>query len=473
MARKSRNKIAFVFLLLLFLSLACVLCVSAVSILLSEVVSKESNRGSVEPVFEIDSKGTIHAVWVDETDLGTGFTSTNSSLAKLNGPDRDIFYNYRENGSWSSLAFSEGRMIGGVDVLSNSSITTSIQPDIAIDMNDTVHVVWSALVPPSPYIANENTTFIAHFDSENSLISADYAKGNASVIEASIGLNDLTQNALNGKAIALNKKQAYISFYASENINSLRGTIEFWFNPLWDEKKSYDAKKNYHLFQLFKSNGDLYISLKHTSFPQLSVDSTEFFFDYDNERKIYNIPKSKTSILYPIERNEWHHFAFTYDFSISEVKIYLDGYLLYSNYSAPNLSNIPNLQNSTFCIGNCIRFGKDDTADIIIDEFIISKNVKSEEEIKADAGRRSIFYINITNKTEKSNQEEITYGFNWSYFPRIAVDSSNNLHVVWNEMRNKTSSKIMYKFRNSSTGNWSNSEIVSEGALAYMPDMCV
>ena len=144
----------------------------------TEVVSTESTSKSWYPSLDVDSDGTVHVAWFDDTNYGgsgydmdifykqrssSGSWSTteiasvgstgHSSTVFLNaesdgtvhvawfeyteyggsGPDTDIFYNQRSNsGTW-----------GTFEVVSTESTDSSYNPTLGVDSGGVVHVVWS------------------------------------------------------------------------------------------------------------------------------------------------------------------------------------------------------------------------------------------------------------------------------------------------------------------------------------------
>lgn len=85
-----------------------------------EIVSTESYANSWFPCLFAEEDGTIHVVWYDLTDYGGS------------GYDSDIFYKYRSSsGIWSSP-----------EVVSTESTNHSVHPHIAVESDGTVHVAW-------------------------------------------------------------------------------------------------------------------------------------------------------------------------------------------------------------------------------------------------------------------------------------------------------------------------------------------
>ena len=453
--RERKNIYALVLLSIILISL-CALGVSGASVLISEIVSRESTDSSIEPAMDISSGGVIGAVWSDDTDLGAALGAGNTS--ESNGPDRDIFFNYRPDRLWSSRTLSGNKIVGGVKVISNSSMTSSIQPDIDIDSNDIAHIVWSGLTPPPQLSADNSTTFLHHFNANASV--ADYAEGNATANFTGDRVS-LSSNAIINGSVKLEGANSYLEFLATDNINLTLGTIEFWFNPLlrdFQHRPGDITDPHSVIFTLHNSSNsakNLYFAVRGGHRP---------LFTLIRSNRV--VLESELSFIYPIRKNEWHHAAFTYNLSnssSSELKIYLDGYLVgrnVTNITAP--FDVLTL-GSSFTSANAYA---------MIDEFMISDTIRTDDEIKQHAGNRSIFYRNITNATEPSPHIQLTQGVNQSYYPRIVSDSDNNLHLVYNELYNKSSVTVMYMMRNS-TG-WSEPELVSNGtSLAYMPDIAV
>ena len=89
-----------------------------------EVVSLEYGGTSYIPVIAIDTNENVHIVWVDYTNYSGA------------GTDRDIFYKWwnATTGTWSPTV-----------VVSNMSDDTSSNPDIAVDAQGNLHVVWNDL----------------------------------------------------------------------------------------------------------------------------------------------------------------------------------------------------------------------------------------------------------------------------------------------------------------------------------------
>ncbi len=453
---KGRNPLVLTLLLLLLISV-CALCVSGASVLLSEIVSRESHGDSHMPSIAVGTDGIVYAVWEDDTDFASSTLGrSETTISRDNGPDRDIFYNYRENGSWSTPSLVDNEMVGGAEILTNSSMTSSTHPHIAVDSDNVSHVVWSSLIIPEQLSADSHTTFLAPFDGESSSSLVSHAGGSSSSTSTGSGTS-LTSNALSNKSLLFEGSDGYIEFSSDGNFNNTIGTIEMWFNLGKDiQRKTYYGREI--IFKAYNSSKTSdFFGIVVGGYHQPSISSI-----ITGTRVV----SSEPSYIYPFRGNEWHHLALTYnmtDVNSSEFNIYIDGYHAGSNTLALN---------SSFRV-DTLRFGGNTLwSKVRIDEVMLSDTIRSAGVIKSHAGNRSLFYLNITNKTKISNIKRLTSGNNLSYYPRVAADSSNNVHLVYNQLHNRSSLSVMYMMRNS-TG-WSEPELVSNGTfLAYMPDIAV
>jgi len=87
----------------------------------TNLVSNNSTMDSLNPAIAVDSDGNVHIVWSDWTDYGSS------------GSDMDIFYRCwnASTGLWNET-----------QVISTESSEKSIEPAIAVDGNQDIHVTW-------------------------------------------------------------------------------------------------------------------------------------------------------------------------------------------------------------------------------------------------------------------------------------------------------------------------------------------
>ncbi len=85
----------------------------------TEVVTTESADDSGYPSLTVDSSDVVHVTWQDHTEYGGA------------GWDWDIFYKYKNGGSWSAA-----------EVVSSESGYLSEFPSLMVDSSNMVHVTW-------------------------------------------------------------------------------------------------------------------------------------------------------------------------------------------------------------------------------------------------------------------------------------------------------------------------------------------
>ena len=88
---------------------------------ITEVVSTESTSSSLKTSVAIDPYDTIHVIWEEQTNFAGS------------GSDYDIFYKKKpKDENWTKT-----------EVVSTESSTSCNWPSLAVDQNETVHIVWS------------------------------------------------------------------------------------------------------------------------------------------------------------------------------------------------------------------------------------------------------------------------------------------------------------------------------------------
>ncbi|MBU0536241.1 MAG: hypothetical protein KKE20_04710, partial [Nanoarchaeota archaeon] len=229
--------------------------------------------------------------------------------------------------------------------------------------------------------------------------------------------------------------------------------IEFWYNPISGSQRQ--SGDHMSLFTAYNETTSEYLSIwlggKHQPILIIDLNHTPIIV-------------SEGSYFFPFQDNEWHHVAFAFNSSnltVSDFRLYIDGYL-----AGSSISNLT--QHFNF---DMVRLGGEGVS-VKIDELIMSRNFRSSSEIKQHAGNRSIFYVNVTNKTIISPQKRLTFSSNLSYSPKISADFQGNLHVIYNEMHNKSDVKVYYIMKNSTS--WSAPQLASDAdKMAYLPDLAV
>jgi len=459
----SRHKLlAALFLAIISMSLFSIFAQSA-NIMLAELISSESNKESENPAIAIDNIDRLHMVW--EESGSTSSSLTGQQGLPETGHDSDIFYKYKKNSSLAAKTYSstEGRIVGGLQIVSNDSAMQSQRPAIATDSRGLAHIVWEELAQPIKIIADANTTFLVRFDGST---DANYSAGtDVPSVQEDITFNN--DGAIN-KSVTISTLTGRLVYPASGNVNNNIGTVEFWFRPEYTSK-DHGLLSSTVLFQLYNSDTE-----KITA--RLIISKNRFYLktsiNNDNDNGLLFAPADR---FFPWSKNEWHHFALTYDFDANRYKMYADGDLIAQNLSAIFIQ--PALSSGNITLGNTV--GRNAGTKTTIDEFRIMSNVLSAAEIKEDASNRSIQYkrVNISDDEKGpqwSAQEQVSLpsDTNLSYAPSIALGADNSIYVVWNSMHNTSSMDVLYRRKN--TTSWSNIEVVSNvSKIALMPDIAV
>ncbi|MBY9000253.1 MAG: hypothetical protein KGD64_05010 [Candidatus Heimdallarchaeota archaeon] len=146
----------------------------------TEVVSTESTSDSIESDLAVDSEGNVHVFWVDTTDYSSAGTDTDIFYKFKNATDevwtttevisagstaasryqsvgvdsegnahivwRDETSNYASSGSDIDIFYKSWNVASSswsaIEVVSTESTQASIQPSLAIDSYDNLHVCW-------------------------------------------------------------------------------------------------------------------------------------------------------------------------------------------------------------------------------------------------------------------------------------------------------------------------------------------
>ncbi|MFO8016916.1 MAG: right-handed parallel beta-helix repeat-containing protein [Candidatus Woesearchaeota archaeon] len=456
--RKRRASLFFTAVVLAVLLLAAALV--RADVMLSETVSKSSSRLSRDPAISVgpNDVNRIHVVWEDNTELNESGYGTPIK----NGPDRDILYIYKNWSDWSSREMAGSKLLGGVQVVTNSSMISSQDPDTTTDHDNITHIVWQGLTRPAELSADSHTTFLAHFDNSSSF-NADYAAGMNETIAADV---KSSSNAIHGRSVSNNDDEGKVTYNASGNIDMSKGTIEFWYNPQQLPKEVggsvlFEAWNSSHRY--FRvSRGYEVVYPKFYREDAILVDIT-YNESYAFQMK-YNPP-------FELKRNTWHHIAYSYDLGNADCRLYFDGYLAEANRSCDIGPFIP----SNFSVGMNDDSKNTDYPRIrgSIDELRISDTQRSASGIRQSAGQRDIFHRSLEGRTWSDITLLTGDDDNNSLFPNIAADRNQTLHVVWVSHHNDTSSEVRHK-QKGSTGTWSSPETLSSaGTRSYHPDVAV
>ncbi len=298
----------------------------------TEVLSKECTQTSEFPEAVVDSQGNVHVVWQDQSNYNGA------------GSDRDIFYKRWESAtkSWTSI-----------EVVSESALE-SFNPDIAVDSQDNVHIVW-----------DENLQTIL------------YKQWNAS-------------------------SQSWTSI----NTISAESTEE-----TYTPKIEVDLSDNLHV---------------------VWIDNTDYLgsgTDFDIFYKIFNSTKQAWSISQVVSTESTDH------------------------------SYVPKLGVDSFLNVHVVW---DDTTDYLssgTDHDIFYKYLDASTKIWQPA--------------EVLSNESVVLSLN----PDISIDSSDNIHIVWEDETgfdgSEGDSDIFYMIFNKDSASWTIAEVISDigGSASWLPSI--
>lgn len=153
-----------------------------------------------------------------------------------------------------------------------------------------------------------------------------------------------------------------LNYSATGNINTTYGTVELWVNAqsdIWE-----NSEENYLFYYRVDASNQIYIFTT-------STNSTRFVYQGAADSDLYT-----TDVTDSWSSSEWHHVAMTWNLSVPEYRVYLDG----------ALQGTPQTSISDFDqTGGAIWVGDylDSESDALIDNLIIYDRPLSANEISA------------------------------------------------------------------------------------------
>ncbi|KKM91433.1 hypothetical protein LCGC14_1228580 [marine sediment metagenome] len=362
---------------------------------------------SYSPAVAVDSSNTVHVVWYDSPDgpLGT---------------DTEIMYaNYAIATGWSNTTvISDG--FGGV----YWNDAPSIDPAVAVDSSNTVHVVW-----------RDYTAGPWGMDWEIMYAKQTTATGwtNATVISDGFGGIYWNDDHSFGPAVAVdNSNTVHVVWY------------DFTAGPWGTDTEIMYAKLTTatgwsNATVISDGYSGVYWNDGHSYSPAVAVDSSNtvhvVWYDYTDGPW-----GTDTEIMYA---------KLTIAKGWSNATVISDGYS--GVYWNDENSHSP-----------AVAVDNNNTIHVVWSDYTAGPWGMDWE----------IMYANYTIAAGWSNVTVISDGFGgvyWndgiSYIPAVAVDSSNTVHVVWYDSPDGplgTDTEIMYANYTIATG-WSNSTVISDG----------
>ena len=371
-----------------------------------------NNDGSYNPSFAVDSTDTVHAVWLDLTD-------------GIWGTDYEIMHAYYTTVSgWSNATvISDG--FGGVYWNDGWSAT----PAIAVDSNDTVHVVWY-----------DGTDGIWGTDYEIMYVTYTTVSGwsNITVISDGFGGVYWNNDGSFNPAIAVDSNNAvhvvWYDFTAgiwggggdSEIMYVTYTTVSGWSNAT----------------VISDGFGGVYWNDKNSFSPAIAVDSNN----------------AVHVVWYDLTDGIWG----------TDVEIMYADYTTVSGWS--NATVISDGFGGVYW-----NDGASTHPAIAVDSNDVVHVVWEDDTAGTWGADTEIMYANYTSTMDWSNISIISDGHNNIYWnngesvhPAIAVDSNNVVHVVWSDYTiggwggGVTDSEIMHTEYTSISG-WSLPLVISDG----------
>jgi hypothetical protein len=351
------------------------------------VVSTESTENSRSSAIVVDSLNNLHVVWYDDTNYESA------------GTDTDIFYKQwnNSNSQW-----------GDTVVVSTESSSTSTHPAIAVDSLDNLHVVWYDFTD---------------YDNAGSDADIFYKQWNSS-------------NSQWGDTVVVSTESSSGSFHPTIMVDSLNNLHVVWHDYTDYDNAGSDADIFYKQWNSSNSQwGDTVVvsteSSSNSFFPVIAVDSL------DNLHLV------------------WHDST-NYTGSDTDFDIF---------YKQWNSSN--SQWGDTVVVSTESSLGSE-IPTIAVDNnnnlHVVWQDITDYDSAGNDT---DIFYKQWNSSSSQWGDTEVvsTESSSNSLHSIIAVDNYNNLHVVWQDFTDYdsagTDADIFYKQWNSSISEWCDTMVMS------------
>jgi hypothetical protein len=359
------------------------------------VISTESASNSREPIIAIDTSGNIHVVWEDFSDYMSS------------GYQWDIFYKqwFRSTQSWSLT-----------EVVSNTTTASADSPQIAVDSQGTVHVVWrdntNYFKAGSDFdIIHSKRSFMTNEWSAKALVSISSTDDSATP-DVAVDPSD------NVHIIWMDKTDDYISNGVDQDI----------FYRMWNATSG-----NWGSVELISSESNA-----GTYFPSIEADQfNNLHVVYSDESNIQG-SGSDSDIIYK------HYDVSLQTWSTPVVVSY--------NKSNTRISHEPVVKTSPEGTPHIVWIDASDVNGAGIDwDIFHSRFVPS-------TGTWSSAYVVSSESSTTSD------------YPDFAFDALGNLYVCWTDMVNYggagDDSDIFLKYWNTTNEIWGPLSLVSTGSSA-------
>ncbi len=359
------------------------------------------------PRIAVDNSNVVHAVWCDDTD-------------GVWGTDWEIMYaTYTDSTGWSNVTVISDGYIG-----SYWNDRSSLWPAIAIDSNNAVHAVWQ-----------DETDGVWGTDTE--IMYAQYTDftgwSNITVISDGYGGSYWNDGHSGNTAIVIDSSNAVHVVWEDKTDGVWGIDIEIMYAQYTDSTGWSNVTV------ISDGYGGSYWNTGSSLYPTIAIDGSN---------AVHVVWEDLTNGVWGTD-SEIMYAQYTDSTGWSNVTVISDGYG--GNYWNDGFSTVPK-----------IAVDSSNAVHIVWHDF-------TDGEWGIDV---EIMYAQYTNSTGWSNVTVISDGYSGNYwndgnscYPAIAIDSSNTVHAVWCDDTVGvwgTDVEIMYAKFTDSMG-WSNITVISDG----------
>ncbi|TXT64546.1 MAG: hypothetical protein BAJALOKI1v1_550003 [Promethearchaeota archaeon] len=383
-----------------------------------------NSNNSYSPSLAVDSSGNLHAVWHDGTNLeGCGF-------------DYDIFY---ANYSVATSLWSHAHVISdNVNGTINWNTGHSINPSLTVDDSGNIYVIW------------EDETNLEGCDTDSDIFYANYSVttgmwSHAQVISDNVNgtanwNNDTSENAeisINGSG------NIHVVWQDRTNLEGCDTDLDIFYanysvaTELWSHAQVISDNVN------GTTNWNDYISQN----PNIAVDSYgNIHVVWDDKTNLEGCDTDSDIFYanYSTATGLWSHAQVISD-NVNGTINWNTGHTYYPSIAIDGSEDLHVVWHDSTDLNGCSNADYD----IFYTTYSTATGLWSQAQVISDN-------VNGTTNWNTGN----------SFRPSIAIDGSENLHVVWQDLTNlegcATDYDIFYTNYSTATGLWSHAQVISD-----------